>query len=31
VKDSQPVTVAVKGEIAQFPTQAGERYRLEPA
>jgi hypothetical protein len=29
VKDSQPVTVSVKGEIVQFPTQAGERYRLE--
>ena len=29
VKDSQPVTVSVKGEIVQFPTQVGERYRLE--
>jgi hypothetical protein len=31
VKDNQPVTVSVKGEIAQFPTQAGERYRIQPA
>jgi hypothetical protein len=31
VKDGQLVTVSVKGEIAQFPTQAGERYRIEPA
>ena len=31
VKDNQPVTVSVKGEIALFPTQAGERYRIEPA
>ena len=30
VKDSQPVTATVKGEIVQFPTQAGERYRIEP-
>jgi hypothetical protein len=30
-KDSQPVRVSLKGGIAQFPTQAGERYRLEPA
>ena len=29
VKDSQPVTVSVKGEIVQFPTQAGEHYRIE--
>jgi hypothetical protein len=31
VKDGQPVAVSVKGEIVQFPTQAGERYRIEPA
>jgi hypothetical protein len=31
VKDNQPVTVSVKGESVQFPTQAGERYRLESA
>ena len=31
VKDSRPVTVSVKGEIALFPTQAGEHYRIEPA
>jgi len=31
VKDGQPVAVSVKGEIAKFPTQAGERYRIEPA
>jgi hypothetical protein len=31
VKDNQPVIVSAKGEIVQFPTQAGERYRLEPA
>jgi hypothetical protein len=31
VRDNQPVAVSVKGEIVQFPTQAGERYRLEPA
>jgi hypothetical protein len=30
VKDNQLVTVSVKGEILQFPTQAGERYRIEP-
>jgi len=29
VKDGQPITVSVKGGIVQFPTQAGERYRLE--
>jgi hypothetical protein len=31
VKDNQPDTVSVKGESVQFPTQAGERYRLESA
>jgi hypothetical protein len=30
VKDNQPATVSVKGEVVQFPTQAGERYRIEP-
>ena len=29
VKDSQPITVSLEGGIVQFPTQAGERYRLE--
>jgi len=29
-KDNQPVAVSVKGEIVQFPTQAGEHYRVEP-
>ena len=31
VKDGQPITVSVKGELVQFPTQAGERYEIEPA
>jgi hypothetical protein len=31
VKDNHPVTVSVKGEIVQFPTQAGGRYRIEQA
>jgi hypothetical protein len=31
VKDGQPATISVKGEIAQFRTQARERYRIEPA
>jgi hypothetical protein len=31
VKDNRPVTVSAKGGIAQFPTQAGERYRIQPA
>jgi hypothetical protein len=31
LKDSQPVTTSANGEIVQFPTQAGERYRIEPA
>ena len=30
-KDGQPVVITVQGEVAQFPTQAGERYRIEPA
>jgi hypothetical protein len=30
-RDSQPVAVSVKGEIVRFPTQASERYRIEPA
>jgi len=29
VKDSQPVIVSVQGEIVEFPTQAGEHYRIE--
>ena len=31
VKDGQPITVSAKGEVMQFPTQAGIRYRIEPA
>ena len=27
----QPLTVSVKGSIVQFPTEPGERYRIEPA
>jgi hypothetical protein len=30
VRDNQPINVSVKGEIVQFPTEAGERYHLEP-
>jgi len=30
VKDGQPATVSVNGEVAQFRTQARERYRIEP-
>ena len=29
--DGQPITVSAKGDVMQFPTQAGERYRIEPA
>jgi len=31
VKDGRPVAVSLNGGIVQFPTQAGERYRIEPA
>jgi hypothetical protein len=29
VKGSQPVRVTTKGEIVEFPTEPGERYRIE--
>ena len=29
MRDDQPVRVAAKGEIIEFPTKAGERYRVE--
>jgi hypothetical protein len=29
--DSRPIAVAVRGEIVQFATQRGERYKIEPA
>jgi hypothetical protein len=27
----QPITVSAKGSTVQFPTEPGERYRIEPA
>jgi len=29
--DSRPIAVALRGEIVQFTTQTGERYKIEPA
>jgi hypothetical protein len=29
--DSRPIAVSASGEIVQFGTQAGERYKIEPA
>jgi hypothetical protein len=31
MEDNQSVRVEAKGEIIQFPTKAGERYRIEQA
>ena len=31
MQDSHPVTASIKGGNVHFPTQAGERYRIDPA